>query len=50
MLFVLVLGTMVGAAAVLLVEQWARGVITERPVRELTPTGAVIVRSRTRAA
>jgi hypothetical protein len=51
MLFALVLGTMVGAAAVLLVEQWIRGVMkTSLPVRDLTPSGAVIVHGRHRAA
>jgi hypothetical protein len=51
MLFALVLGTMVGAAAVLLVEQWIRGALQATgPVRDLTPSGAFIVRSRHRAA
>ena len=52
MLFTLILGTMVGAAAVLLLEQWLRGVVADKrpPVRELTPSGAFIARSRRRAA
>ncbi len=46
MLFTLVLGLMVGAAAVLLLEQWARDALGggERPLRISTPTGMFIVR------
>jgi hypothetical protein len=52
MLFTLVLGTMIGAAAVVLLEQWIRGAIADSrpPVRELTPSGAFVSRDRSRAA
>jgi uncharacterized membrane-anchored protein len=52
MLFTLVLGTMVGGAAVLLLEQWVRDVLGDgrRPVRLITPSGASIVRYRGRRA
>jgi hypothetical protein len=51
MLFALVLGSLVGAAAVLLVEQWIRGVMdSPAPMRDFTPSGAFIVRNRHRAA
>jgi hypothetical protein len=46
MLFALVLGVLVGGAAVLLLEQWLRDVLGggERPVRVFTPTGSFILR------
>lgn len=46
MLFTLVLGLMVGGAAVLLLEQWLRDVLGggERPIRVFTPTGSFILR------
>ena len=50
MLFTLVLGTLVGAAAVVLLEQWLRDVLGngERRVRLMTPSGAHIVSMGTR--
>ena len=47
MLFTLVLGLMVGGAAVLLLEQWVRDTLGggERPVRISTPAGMLIVRA-----
>lgn len=54
MMFALVLGLMVGAAAVVLLEQWLRdglgsGVLHGgRPIRVFTPTGSFIVRSHVR--
>lgn len=52
MLFALVLGLLVGGAAVLLVEQWLRDALAggERPVRVFTPAGAFIVRGRVHGA
>lgn len=50
MLFTLVLGSMVGAAAVLLLGQWVRDTFGsgERPIRLLTPSGAHILRGTVR--
>lgn len=50
MLFTLVLGSMVGAAAVLLLGQWVRNTLGggERPVRLLTPSGTHILRGAVR--
>lgn len=52
MMFALVLGLMVGGAAVLLLEQWLRDVLGngERPVRVFTPTGSFILRSQAHGA
>ncbi len=45
MLFTLVLGVMVGGAAVVLLQQWARDTLGggERPVRLITPAGTSFV-------
>ena len=50
MLFTLVLGSMVGAAAVMLLGQWVRDAFGggERPVRLLTPSRAYILRGTVR--
>ena len=50
MLFTLGLGSMVGAAAVLLIGQWARDVFGggERPIRLLTPSREYILRGTVR--
>jgi hypothetical protein len=51
MFFALVLGLLVGGAAVLLVQQWVTSALA-RPTRTITPSGAFIQhpRSRRRAA
>lgn len=51
MLFVLVLGLLVGGAAVLLLEQSLQDFLGngERPVRVFTPTGSFILRPQAHA-
>lgn len=51
MVFVLVLGLLVGGSAALLLEQWVRDAMSDdpRPVRVLTPAGTFVA-SRRRAA
>jgi hypothetical protein len=52
MLFALVLGLLVGGAAVLLLQQWLTAALAE-PTRTITPSGSFIIehpRSRRRAA
>jgi hypothetical protein len=52
MVFALVLGLLVGGAAVLLLQQWVTSALS-RPSRTVTPSGAFIIehpRSRRRAA
>ena len=45
MLFTLVLGVLVGGAAVVLLQQWVRDTLGggERPVRLLTPSGGSFI-------
>jgi hypothetical protein len=50
MLFTLVLGSMVGGAAVLLLQQWVRDSFSVRPARVSTPRGYVFLPARPRRA